>query len=78
MRETADSVFWGYLLLLAENPAGFAAVHAAAILAGWCGLGAALHRYEQRRDRRNGLRRLEHFANHPAHRTHPHRTEDQP
>ncbi|MGW2048640.1 hypothetical protein ACWCPF_26165 [Streptomyces sp. NPDC001858] len=44
-------------------------------LAAWCVLGAALRQHRQYRERRDGIRRLQSYANHPANHT---RKEDRP
>ncbi|MGW1160418.1 hypothetical protein ACWD48_19800 [Streptomyces sp. NPDC002519] len=41
------------------------AAETVALLAGWCGLWAAIHAIGQWRVRR-GIHRLEHYANHPG------------
>lgn len=50
-------------------------VHAAGFLAGYGAAGALVDWQAARRKRRRDIRRLESFANHPAHRT---RKEDRP
>lgn len=61
-------VDWYLNQLATHGPIPVVAVETAICVAAWCALGTALHTAERRRIRR-GLHHLEHYANHPAHRT---------
>ncbi|MEU3613433.1 hypothetical protein ABZ725_14115 [Streptomyces sp. NPDC006872] len=50
-------------------------IQAGLLLAAWCVLDAALRRRRQYCERRDGIRRLQSYANHPANHT---RKEDRP